>query len=135
MVGLARRGDEPTLDEALAMFPDLRFVRLRPTPGGTVIARDVTDVIKQELVPGADDGDFGQDLAVPVMTSPSSPAGFVPPCPCAGRPVWARVDNDSVMQWPVVELAEWEELRQCPGCGRHWLAAWPDEVGRGNNPL
>ena len=61
VVGLARRGDEPTLDEALAMFPDLRFVRLRPTPGGAVIARDVTDVIKQELVPGADDGDFGQN--------------------------------------------------------------------------
>ena len=35
------------------------------------------------------------------------------------------------MQWPVVELAEWEELRQCPGCGRHWLAAWPDEVEGG----
>ena len=26
------------------------------------------------------------------------------------------------MQWPVVELAEWEELRQCPDCGRAWLA-------------
>ena len=35
------------------------------------------------------------------------------------------------MQWPVVELAEWEELRQCPDCGRHWLAAWPDEVEGG----
>jgi hypothetical protein len=65
------------------------------------------------------------------MSSSSSPAGIVPPCPCAGRPVWARVDDDSVMQWPVVELAEWEELRQCPGCGRHWLAAWPDEVEGG----
>jgi hypothetical protein len=43
------------------MFPDLRFVRLRPTAGGAVIARDVTDVIKQELVPGADAGDFGQN--------------------------------------------------------------------------
>ena len=49
VVGLARRGDEPTLDEALAMFPDLRFVRLRPTPGGAVIARDVTDVINRSL--------------------------------------------------------------------------------------
>jgi hypothetical protein len=35
------------------------------------------------------------------------------------------------MQWPVIELAEWEELRQCPYCGRHWLAAWPDEVEGG----
>ena len=35
------------------------------------------------------------------------------------------------MQWPVVELAEWEELRQCPACGRHWLAAWPDELEGG----
>ena len=35
------------------------------------------------------------------------------------------------MQWPVVDLAEWEELRQCPGCGRYWLAAWPDEVEGG----
>jgi hypothetical protein len=61
VVGLARRGDEPTLDEALAMFPDLRFVRLRPTPGGAVIARDVTDAIKRELVPAAADDDFGQD--------------------------------------------------------------------------
>ena len=26
------------------------------------------------------------------------------------------------MQWPVVELAEWEELRQCSGCRRLWLA-------------
>jgi hypothetical protein len=35
------------------------------------------------------------------------------------------------MQWPVIELAEWEELRQCPGCGRHWLAVWPEEVEGG----
>jgi len=35
------------------------------------------------------------------------------------------------MQWPVVELAEWEELRQCPGCSRFWLAAWPEEVEGG----
>ena len=35
------------------------------------------------------------------------------------------------MQWPVIELAEWEELRQCPECGRHWLASWPDEVEGG----
>jgi hypothetical protein len=35
------------------------------------------------------------------------------------------------MQWPVVELAEWEELRQCPDCGGHWLAIWPEEVEGG----
>jgi len=35
------------------------------------------------------------------------------------------------MQWPVVELAEWDELRQCPGCGRLWLATWPEDVEGG----
>jgi hypothetical protein len=61
VVGLARRGDEPTLDEALTLFPGLRFIRLRTTSGGAVIARDVTDRIKEELDPGAADGDFGQN--------------------------------------------------------------------------
>ncbi|HXT97025.1 MAG TPA: hypothetical protein VN853_12045, partial [Polyangia bacterium] len=56
---------------------------------------------------------------------------LIPTCPCRTRPPWARVDDDGVMQWPVVELAEWEELRQCPGCGRLWLAAWPEEVEGG----
>jgi hypothetical protein len=42
VVGLARRGDDPTLDEVTARFPDVRFVRLRPGPGGRVLARDVT---------------------------------------------------------------------------------------------
>jgi hypothetical protein len=46
IVGLARRGDEPTLDEVVAQFPDMRFLRLRPTPGGHVIARDVTEELK-----------------------------------------------------------------------------------------
>ena len=41
------------------------------------------------------------------------------------------MDDDSVMQWSVVELAEWEELRQCPGCGRLWLSAWPEELEGG----
>ncbi len=61
VIGLARRGDEPTLDEVLARFPDLRFVRLRPTPTGQIVARDVTDMIKAELDPGADEPDFGQN--------------------------------------------------------------------------
>jgi len=52
-------------------------------------------------------------------------------CPCRARPAWSRVEDDSVMQWPVVELAEWEELRQCPVCNRFWLAAWPEEVEGG----
>jgi hypothetical protein len=55
----------------------------------------------------------------------------IPTCPCHARPAWARVEDDSVMQWPVIELAEWEELRQCPGCGRLWLAAWPEDVEGG----
>jgi hypothetical protein len=46
VVGLARRGDDPTLDDVISRFPDIRFIRLRPTPGGHVIARDVTDDIK-----------------------------------------------------------------------------------------
>jgi hypothetical protein len=46
IVGLARRGDEPALDEVIAQFPDIRFLRLRPTPGGHVIARDVTEELK-----------------------------------------------------------------------------------------
>ena len=35
------------------------------------------------------------------------------------------------MQWPVVELAEWEELRRCPTCGTVWLAIWPEDVDGG----
>jgi hypothetical protein len=47
VVGLARRGDDPTMDEVFSHFPDLRIIRLRPTPGGRIIARDVTEEIKQ----------------------------------------------------------------------------------------
>jgi hypothetical protein len=43
VVGLARREDEPSLDEVLARFPDLRFVRLYRLPTGQIVARDVTD--------------------------------------------------------------------------------------------
>ncbi len=49
VVGLARRGDEPDLAEVLAEFPDLRFIRLRSVRGGLVIARDLTDEMKQRL--------------------------------------------------------------------------------------
>ena len=56
VVGLARRGDEPDLDEALARFPDLRFIRLRSIRGGQVIARDLTEEIKRRLDGGGGDG-------------------------------------------------------------------------------
>jgi hypothetical protein len=46
VVGLARRGDDPSLDEVIARFPDIRFIRLRPAAGGVVVARDVTDDVK-----------------------------------------------------------------------------------------
>ena len=52
-------------------------------------------------------------------------------CTCKTRAGWARIDDDSVMQWPVVELAEWEELRQCPVCDSVWLAIWPEDVDGG----
>ena len=55
VVGLARRGDEPSLEEVVARFPDIRFIRLRPTPTGRVIARDLTGEIEGRLDgPGSD---------------------------------------------------------------------------------
>lgn len=54
-----------------------------------------------------------------------------PTCSCKTRAGWARVDDDDVMQWSVVELAEWEELRRCPACESIWLAIWPEEVEGG----
>lgn len=56
VVGLARRGDDPDLDEVLHTFPDLRFIRLRTIAGGQVIARDLTDPIKHRLDGSPDDG-------------------------------------------------------------------------------
>ena len=35
------------------------------------------------------------------------------------------------MQWPVVELAEWEELRAVPGLRPSLAGLWPDEVEGG----
>jgi hypothetical protein len=46
IVGLARRGDDPTMDEVIAKLPDLRFIRLRLAVGGRIIYRDVTDTLK-----------------------------------------------------------------------------------------
>jgi hypothetical protein len=53
-VGLARRGDDPTIDEVLARFPDIRFIRLRAGPGGRVIPRDVTEALRR---PAGEEGD------------------------------------------------------------------------------
>jgi hypothetical protein len=58
VVALARRGDEPDLEEVLAQFPDLRLIRLRTIRGGRVIARDLTDEMKVRLDAG---GPAGQD--------------------------------------------------------------------------
>ena len=49
-------------------------------------------------------------------------------CSCAQRPAWARIEDDGTMLLPVVETAEWEEIRQCPSCGRLWFVAWPEET-------
>jgi len=49
VVGLARRGDDPSLREVVARFPDIRFVRLRPVPSGQIIARDVSDETRRVL--------------------------------------------------------------------------------------
>ena len=46
IVGLARRGEDPTLDEVTAQFPTIRFVRLRLGPGGRVVFRDVTEALR-----------------------------------------------------------------------------------------
>jgi hypothetical protein len=32
------------------------------------------------------------------------------------------------MHWPVIEMGEWEELRQCTACGSLWLQTWPEEL-------
>jgi hypothetical protein len=48
-------------------------------------------------------------------------------CSCGKRPDWAAIEDDSVMRWPAVDIAEWEELRQCPDCDTMWLAVWPAE--------
>lgn len=55
VVALARRGDDPTLDEVLDRLPDLRFIRLRLGPGGRVVYRDVTDMVR--ALPALDEED------------------------------------------------------------------------------
>ena len=56
VVGLARRGDEPALDEVIAHLPDIRFLRLRAGPGGALVARDATDDVKRRLDGAEPDG-------------------------------------------------------------------------------
>ncbi len=56
VVGLARRGEEPDLIEAFAWFPDLRLIRLMRAPGGQVVARDVTERLRQVLDAGDEAG-------------------------------------------------------------------------------
>ncbi len=56
VVGLARRGDEPDLAEAFTWFPDLRLIRLMRAPGGQVVARDVTERVREVLDAGDEAG-------------------------------------------------------------------------------
>jgi hypothetical protein len=51
-------------------------------------------------------------------------------CPCAECADWFPLEDDSMMRWPVLESAEWEELRECPGCGSAWVAIWPEGTER-----
>jgi len=48
-------------------------------------------------------------------------------CSCGKKPDWEVIEDDEVMRWMAIDIAEWEELRQCPECGATWLAAWPEE--------
>ena len=49
VVGLARRGDDPTLDEVIRHLPRIRFIRLRPLGHGRVIYRDVTEALRDDV--------------------------------------------------------------------------------------
>ena len=59
----------------------------------------------------------------PMATKSDPSAG----CSCGKRPDWATIEDDSVMRWQAIDIAEWEELRQCPDCSTTWLAVWPEE--------
>jgi len=48
IAGLARRGDDPTLDELASRLPDIRFIRLYQEGEGHVTYRDVTDTLLRE---------------------------------------------------------------------------------------
>ena len=68
IVGLARRGDDPTLDEVLEKLPDLRFIRLRLAVGGRIIYRDVTDQLKS----ADDESAFLKGDLTPARPAPSA---------------------------------------------------------------
>jgi hypothetical protein len=53
----------------------------------------------------------------------SSSAG----CACGKRLDWAVIEDEQIMRWQAIDIAEWEEIRQCPDCGTTWLAVWPEE--------
>jgi hypothetical protein len=63
VVGLVRRGDEPSLSEVVQLFPEIRFIRLLRVGSGQIIARDVTDQMRRALDEEGLDGDpdGGQD--------------------------------------------------------------------------
>lgn len=48
-------------------------------------------------------------------------------CACGKRLDWAVIEDDQVMRWQAIDIAEWEEIRQCPDCAATWLAVWPEE--------
>jgi len=58
------------------------------------------------------------------MASNKPPGGG---CSCSKRPDWALIEDEEIMRWLAIDIAEWEELRQCPECGTSWLAFWPEE--------
>ena len=49
IVGLPRRGDDPTLAEVVSHLPDIRFIRLLSTASGGIVARDVTAEVRRTL--------------------------------------------------------------------------------------
>lgn len=64
----------------------------------------------------------------------ASPGAASPPaCACPRRPVWSRLEDDTVLHWSVHEAGDWEELRECPDCGALWMCAWPEELE--SNPI
>lgn len=54
IAGLARRGDDPTLEEVVTRLPGIHFIRVRLGPRGLVIPRDVTDTITGDAAEMAD---------------------------------------------------------------------------------
>ncbi|HET6282076.1 MAG TPA: hypothetical protein VFH73_14005 [Polyangia bacterium] len=49
IVGLPRRGDDPTLAEVVRQLPDIRFIRVLSSEGSGIVAHDVTAEVKRTL--------------------------------------------------------------------------------------